>query len=85
MHAPAKAKRFYSVGQRLHFVLVQFGRDIGVAISFLTTKVRNPHENDWKKLRRILMYLNGTKRNVGLTFTGDSSTELVRGCKLRYS
>lgn len=31
-----------------------------MAIAFLTTRVNGPKESDWKKLRRILQYLNGT-------------------------
>ena len=73
--SPTMAKRFYSVVQRLLYLSVQFRRDIGVAVSFLTTRVRNPSEDDWKKLQRTLMYLNGT-RNLSLRFGGDDSGEV---------
>ena len=36
-------------------------RDIQTAVAFLTTRVKNPDEDDWGKLRRVLKYLNGTK------------------------
>ncbi len=30
-------------------------------VAFLTTRVKNPDEDDWGKLKRVLKYLNGTK------------------------
>jgi hypothetical protein len=69
-----KKARFYSVVQRLLYLSVQFRRDICVAVSFLTTRVRDPDDDDWKKLRRVLMYLNGT-RELCLVFSGDGSKE----------
>ena len=36
-------------------------RDIQTAVAFLTTWVKNPAEDDWGKLKRVLKYLNGTK------------------------
>ena len=35
-------------------------RDIQTAVSFLTTRVKEPDEDDWGKLKRVLKYLNGT-------------------------
>ena len=29
-------------------------------MAFLTTRVKNPDEDDWGKLKRVLRYLNGT-------------------------
>jgi hypothetical protein len=36
-------------------------RDKQTAVAFLTTRVKNPDEDDWGKLKRVLKYLNGTK------------------------
>ncbi len=30
-------------------------------MAFLTTRVKNPDEDDWGKLKRVLKYLNGTR------------------------
>jgi hypothetical protein len=68
--------RFYSVVQRCLYLQVQFRRDIGVAVSFLTTRVREPTEEDWFKLRRLLKYINGT-RDLCLIFNGDVSGNLL--------
>ena len=34
-------------------------RDIQTAVSFLTTQVKAPDEDDWGKLVRVLKYING--------------------------
>ena len=54
----------------------QAHRDIVVAVSFLTTRVKKPDEDDWGKLKRVLKYLNGT-RHLKLTLNVDSKS-LVR-------
>jgi len=36
-------------------------RDIQTAVSFLTTRVKHPDEDDWGKVKRVLKYLKGTK------------------------
>lgn len=45
--------------------------DILLAVSYLTTRVTNPNENDMKKLSRIFKYLNGSSDQV-LTLGGNS-------------
>ena len=32
-----------------------------LAAAVLSTRVKKPYESDWKKLKRLLMYLNGTR------------------------
>ena len=34
--------------------------DTGTAVSFLTTRVRDPDQVDWLKLAHIMMYIRGT-------------------------
>ena len=46
-------------------------RDIQTAVSFLTTRVKKPDEDDWGKLKRALKYLNGTRR-LKITLTIES-------------
>ena len=46
-------------------------RDIQTAVSFLTTRVNKPDEDDRGKLKRALKYLNGTRR-LKLTLTIES-------------
>ena len=45
---------------KLLFLIKRERPDIQPTIVFLTTRVRNPDEDDWKKLRRLLSYLDAT-------------------------
>jgi hypothetical protein len=38
--------------------------DIHTAISFLCTRVKKPTDDDWKKLMRLMKYLNGSRDEV---------------------
>jgi hypothetical protein len=46
--------------------------DIAVAVAFLTTRVKSPDKDDWKKLVRMIRYLRGTKE-LTLTLSVDSA------------
>ena len=50
--------------------------DIATAVAFLTTRVQAPDIDDWKKMMRMLHYLNATK-NLFLTLLVDSDGVLV--------
>jgi hypothetical protein len=52
---------FHHTVYQLLFAANQAWQDIQTAVSFLTTCVKDPDEDDWKKLVRVLLkYLNGT-------------------------
>eukprot|EP00957_Ditylum_brightwellii_P061859 4694314-Ditylum_brightwellii.AAC.1 len=42
------------------FLCKQARQGIQTAITFLSTRVKEPDEDDWKKLKRVLLHLNGT-------------------------
>jgi hypothetical protein len=46
---------------QLLFAASRARRDIQTAVSFLTTPVKAPDEDDWGKLVRVLKYINGTQ------------------------
>jgi hypothetical protein len=46
-------------------------QDIQTAVSFLTTRVQAPDEDDWGKLKRVLKYLKGTGY-LKLTLSADA-------------
>ena len=52
---------FHHTVAQLLFMATWARRDIQTAVAFLTTRVKNPDEDDWGKLKRVLKYLNGTK------------------------
>jgi hypothetical protein len=58
---PEKAELFHRVTAQLLFVSQRGRPDIRTAISFLCKRVRNPDEDDWKKLTRLLRYIRRTK------------------------
>ena len=53
---------FHHTTSQLILLSSRSKRDIQTAISFLTTRVKKPDEDDWGKLKRALKYLNGTRR-----------------------
>jgi hypothetical protein len=57
----AERERFHSAVAKLLFLSKRVRPDILTAVSFLTTRVQTPDEDDLKKLGRVLKYLNMTK------------------------
>jgi hypothetical protein len=55
-----RAKQFHQTVAQLLFLCMRARPDIQTAVSFLTTRVKEPDEDDWGKLRHVLMYLKGT-------------------------
>ncbi len=49
-----QAQAFHSTVAQLLFVTMRCRWDIQTAVAFLTTRVKNPDEDDWIKLRRVL-------------------------------
>jgi hypothetical protein len=70
------ADAFHHTAYQLLFAANFAHRDIQTAVSFLTTRVQSPDEDDWEKLKRILKYLNGT-RNLKLTLHADQTKYAV--------
>ena len=54
------AKLFHTVVAKLLYLAKRPDSTILLPVSFLTTRVKEPTENDQKKLMRVLKYLNGT-------------------------
>jgi hypothetical protein len=64
------AEDFHTFVAKGLFVCKRARPDIQTAIVFLTTRVTNPDEDDWKKLIRLMSYLKGTTDLV-LTLEAD--------------
>jgi len=56
-----QALAFHHTVEQLLFMAARARRDIQTLVAFLTTRVKSPDEDDWGKLKLVLMYLNGTK------------------------
>ena len=69
-----KVKRevFHSVVAQALFVCFRSRPDIMLTVMFLTTRVKSPDTDDWKKLLKLLSYLNGT-RGMYLTLSMNGS------------
>ena len=57
-----KADEFHTTVAKALFVCMRARPDITLAVAFLCTRVKEPDEDDWKKLLRLLKYLKGTKQ-----------------------
>jgi hypothetical protein len=56
-----QALAFHHTVAQLLFMATRARQDIQTAVAFLTTMVKNPDEDDWGKLKRVLKYLNGMR------------------------
>ena len=54
-----KAQQFHRTTAQLLFLTMRARPDVQTGVSFLTTRVKEPDEDDWGKLRHIFMYLKG--------------------------
>ena len=64
-HAPKmnkeKSEYFHSLVMQLMYLAHRGRPDIRVAIGFLSTRVASPDLDDWRKLSRVMKYLQATK------------------------
>ena len=72
---PERAKTLHTWAAKALFACKRARPDIHVATTLLCTRVRSPNESDWKKLIRLMEYLNGTRKDV-LTLRIDDLTVL---------
>ncbi len=70
-----QARNFHHTTAQLLF-LSRVRRDIQTVVAFLTTRVKQPDEDDWGKLKRVLRYLYNT-RNLQLTLYAASLTNIA--------
>jgi hypothetical protein len=62
---------FHTQVAKLLYLAKRIRPDILLPISFLSTRVQSPDIDDWKKLMRVLKYINGTV-NLGITLECDN-------------
>jgi hypothetical protein len=55
-----QARAFHHAVAQLLFASARSRKDIQTAVLFLTTRVKQPDEDDWGKLTRLLKYIHGT-------------------------
>ena len=78
-----RAENFHSVTAQLLFVGNRCRLDIKTAVAFLCTRVSEPDEDDWKKLKRVLQYLKGTL-DLKLTLGADDIKKMKSWVDVSY-
>ena len=66
-----QAQQFHRTVAQLLFLSCRARRDIQTAVSFLTTRVKEPDVDNWGKVKRVLQYLKWT-RTMPLNLTIDN-------------
>ena len=81
---PEKADRYHSITMQLAY-LAQRGRpDIRMAVNFLSTRVADPDEDDYRKLGRVLKYLQSTYDLI-LRLEGDQDGKVLWWADASYA
>ena len=61
---PTRRKEFHTFVTKGMFIAKRARQDILPAITFLSTRTKQPNEGDWRKLVKLLSYLNKTQELV---------------------
>ena len=56
----AKSEQFHSIVAKVLFATKRSRPDAGTSISYLTTRVREPNQDDWSKMVHLMKYIRGT-------------------------
>ena len=67
----ATSQMFHTNTAKLLFLLKRARPDVQTAVAYLTTRVRAPDEDDYKKLSRVMKYLRGSIDKI-LTLEADA-------------
>jgi hypothetical protein len=70
--SPEKVVQLHNLVAKTLYVTKRARPDTCTAIAFLTTRVRAPDTDDWKKLAHLMRYLRGT-RKIPLTLSANGS------------
>jgi hypothetical protein len=66
------AEKFHTLTAKLLFLSKRARPDLQQEVGFLTTRVKAPDTDDWKKLARVMKYLRGTQE-LSLTLEADDT------------
>jgi hypothetical protein len=66
---------FHTLTAKLLYLAKRTRPDILLSVSFLTTRVTKPDQDDQAKLERVIKYLNGTS-NLGIILSADSPARI---------
>ena len=69
---PHQKEKFHSIVAKVLFATKRARPDTATAVSFLTTRVRDPDRDDWKKMVHLMKYIRGT-RDLPLILSADGT------------
>jgi hypothetical protein len=78
-----KKQEFHTLTAKLLYLAKRTRPDILLSVSYLTTKVIQPSQNDWVKLERVIKYLNGTQ-NLCIKLSTGVPTLIQAFCDASY-
>ena len=67
-----KVEKFHSIVAKVLFATKRARPDTATAVSYLTTRLREPDQDDWKKRVHLMKYVRGTK-DLPLILSADGS------------
>lgn len=59
---PNQAKEFHNLVAKTLYATKRARPDTCTAVTFLTTRVRDPDKNNWAKMVHLMMYIRGTRK-----------------------
>jgi histone deacetylase 1/2 len=71
-----RSEQFHGRVMKLLYLAMRVRPDTLCAVSFLTTRVKEPLEQDWRKLDRVLKYLCGTQ-DLGIVIEASSTVQVL--------
>ena len=69
-----KAKEFHTFVMKGMFLCKRGRQDIQTGIAFLSTRVTEPNEGDWMKLKKLMNFLKATQDEVATLSADDTQT-----------
>ena len=69
-----KKKIFHTFVMKGMFLCKRARQDVLPGIVYLATRINEPNENDWKKLMRMMNYLQATKKDIAKMSADDTKT-----------
>ena len=79
-----KGEIFHHIVAKLLYVSKRARLDIDLVVSFLCTRVAEPTEQDWEKLRRLLTYIKGSI-NIVRTMSAEDLTTIRAWADASYA
>jgi hypothetical protein len=81
---PEGKKRFHNLTAKILYYAKRVRPDLLTVVSFLTTKVQSPTEEDWKKMERSLKYIRATK-HMGLVLEAEKFISIIAGIDAAFA